>query len=1186
MILESLETNILQLKLIRAFKTASKEQVIELIQSNAQHIKLDQSQGPLLPTDLHVLHLAVQAAPVDTIRHILTRFKDAPAFDINCVEPLKGDTPLHVAARYDRSDIVMYLLSLPDINDTITNFAGKQPVEVARTPELAEAMQVVRAQYVENVAIQMKQYFSTNNISGLEELLSIPRAATLLDINGQDPDTGSTVLHDFVKARNIPMVEFILSHGADPFRRNSSGILPIDATKDETIKRLLKQSTRSQTVVIQSPGSAQVPLNGPSTKIAGIPPGDPATYYPDNNDDLPHMAGPAPSMKGFLKKWTNFTSGYKLRWFVLENGVLSYYKKQGDTESACRGAINMKQATLHLDSTEKLQFEVISRDSSKFHLKANHPVETSRWVWALTNAIQYAKDQEKLKSMQSQLPSSRYPKHPNSSAISIARSYAAAGTGASADSQLGYNGSNSIHLARQMTTRSASTHVSNPRSVSKSAGEHDDSEVPYTNPNVAKLVSLSNSEATRADDYYQSEYDDDDEESLAVKEAPHTDEISSCSDSIKIGLSSVESTIKSLRASSENGNLTREDLESGLVALDQAMGMINTLMMQYTQQISERESFYKRKIDRNEELQGLWTNTIRDMEIEKDKIEGHLHRARQQRKQANKALREVTGSPVGNTTRRESLVATSTSPPPTQRNLHLEHVNQLIEEVGFESDEDSDDEFFDALGTGENNIKTDEEESEAAVSVQTEVDSSLGDEKANKTVSEQEVILPDGDNVLNHEDAANMTDVQRKILESILKENSFAGYEDGPRKRLTVDDDKRPRISLWGVLKNLIGKDMTKMTLPVSFNECTNLLQRSAEDMEYTDLLDKAAAIVDDPGERLVYIAAYAASSYSSTTNRVAKPFNPLLGETFEYCRPDMGYRMFSEQVSHHPPVGALIAESPRWDFYGASNVKSKFYGRSFDINPTGLWYLTLRPNKGAEVEEELYSFRKVTSSVVGIITGSPMVDNFGDMEITNHTLGYKCILKFKARGWRGANAYELKGTVVSSSGVPQWIVGGRWNDKIYAKKLSHETAVAITNGAPETGDGSAGEDLGNATRILIWKVHERPPAPFNLTPFAITLNALPERLKEWVAPTDTRYRPDQRAMEEARYDDAAEDKHRVEEKQREARRKRDISGVEYHPRYFEQKVHPVTHQEYWAYKGTYWGLRAAHELADKGDIF
>lgn len=66
----------------------------------------------------------------------------------------------------------------------------------------------------------------------------------------------------------------------------------------------------------------------------------------------------------------------------------------------------------------------------------------------------------------------------------------------------------------------------------------------------------------------------------------------------------------------------------------------------------------------------------------------------------------------------------------------------------------------------------------------------------------------------------------------------------------------------------MIGKDMTKMTLPVSFNEPTSLLQRVAEDMEYTDLLDTAADRPDST-ERMVYVAAFAASEYASTTGRV-----------------------------------------------------------------------------------------------------------------------------------------------------------------------------------------------------------------------------------------------------------------------------------------------------------------------------
>lgn len=33
-----------------------------------------------------------------------------------------------------------------------------------------------------------------------------------------------------------------------------------------------------------------------------------------------------PEMSGFLLKWTNYLKGYQRRWFVLSNGVLSYYR--------------------------------------------------------------------------------------------------------------------------------------------------------------------------------------------------------------------------------------------------------------------------------------------------------------------------------------------------------------------------------------------------------------------------------------------------------------------------------------------------------------------------------------------------------------------------------------------------------------------------------------------------------------------------------------------------------------------------------------------------------------------------------------------------------------------------------------------------------------------------------------------
>lgn len=375
-----------------------------------------------------------------------------------------------------------------------------------------------------------------------------------------------------------------------------------------------------------------------------------------------------------------------------------------------------------------------------------------------------------------------------------------------------------------------------------------------------------------------------------------------------------------------------------------------------------------------------------------------------------------------------------------------------------------------------------------------------------------------------------------------------------------------------GILKSMIGKDMTKMALPVSFNEPTSLLQRCAEDMEYTDLLDIAADRLDST-ERMVYVAAFAASEYASTIGRVAKPFNPLLGETFEYVRPDKNFRFFVEQVSHHPPIGAAWADAPQWTYWGESAVKSKFYGKSFDIYPLGTWFLRLRPNDGSK--EELYTWKKVTTSVIGIITGSPSVDNYGPMEVKNWTTGDTCVIDFKARGWKASSAYQVSGRVNDPDGKTRFSLGGRWNNKFYARLTPGYEA---TVDEPKTKDGpmhrrSSVADPNQA--FLVWEANPRPAGiPFNLTPFVVTMNDINDQLAPWLPPTDTRLRPDQRAMEDGMYDFAATEKVRVEEKQRAKRREMEAKGEEFTPQWFAKTKCPITGEEYWNMDGRYWKER------------
>jgi oxysterol-binding protein 1 len=220
---------------------------------------------------------------------------------------------------------------------------------------------------------------------------------------------------------------------------------------------------------------------------------------------------------------------------------------------------------------------------------------------------------------------------------------------------------------------------------------------------------------------------------------------------------------------------------------------------------------------------------------------------------------------------------------------------------------------------------------------------------------------------------------------------------------------------------------------------------------------------------------------------------------------------------------------------------------------------------------EELYTWKKVTSSVVGIITGNPTVDNYGPMEIKNWTTGEVGHLDFKQRGWGGRGAYEVKGRFMDAEGMQRWSMGGHWNDKIYAR-LTPGYDGAVTpphNGSIRSGSG------GNSQAFLVWQNHIRPKGiPFNLTPFAVTLNAVDEKLRPVLPPTDTRLRPDQRAMEDGEYDLAATEKNRVEEKQRAARREREQRGEEFVPKWFTKGRCAITGEDHWIANGDYWKQR------------
>ena len=282
------------------------------------------------------------------------------------------------------------------------------------------------------------------------------------------------------------------------------------------------------------------------------------------------------------------------------------------------------------------------------------------------------------------------------------------------------------------------------------------------------------------------------------------------------------------------------------------------------------------------------------------------------------------------------------------------------------------------------------------------------------------------------------------------------------------------------------------------------MLQRFGEQLEYSELLDKASESTDS-GLRMAYVMAFAFSPYSATNNRLKKPFNPILGETFELLNEEKGVRMISEQVSHHPPISAGYCESKNYKYWSNTNVKTVFWGKSIEFKPLGVAHLII--NKF----NDHFVHTKAISSAENLLIGNMYVDNHGEMTFTNLTNNETGVLNLKKRGWNNKNAFEATGIIKDASGNVLYKIKARWDKFFSVCKPDNETEeTMIWEKNPEIADANQ---------------------QFYFTNFAMQLNYLNEDLLKKIAPTDSRLRPDQRSLEFGDKEFALEEKKRLEEK-------------------------------------------------------
>ena len=465
------------------------------------------------------------------------------------------------------------------------------------------------------------------------------------------------------------------------------------------------------------------------------------------------------------------------------------YRHQEDEQVASRGFIVMKTAVLRPPTgAEKLRFEVHSIPSrgrtnvQKWYMKANHPVEASRWMQAITRAIEHAKQKCSPDDSDASSISKQSPRINVSAMLSLPYSQKKYRDAASVSSSIIHTDDEGGEISIQ--------------------GDHS---LPERDNDEQRDASSGNDSTDRVSD---------------AATPPHQSSFELHGNSTAAQLELTTQLLTDLSSPSTTVNRAVELSH----AIKESLGTVQGMFNEYLYMVKERDDWWRARLAREQERQAVWEQSLQSVVQEGEALERELrrHSRRHSRIDSSTSGGEGIGTvkarpsalplspqleegelesspstavPIPLTSRQRSspdLAGASTSlgvmlgralstAPSVGRRLSMQRPSSLYvsrEEEAVDTDEE--DEFFDAI------------ESNA---------------------------LP---NLVVHEALAGHSEA---LLPKHFDKVPYQGYRV-LRKQLALESDNRPPTSLWSVLKHSIGKDLTRISFPVFFNEPTSMLQR------------------------------------------------------------------------------------------------------------------------------------------------------------------------------------------------------------------------------------------------------------------------------------------------------------------------------------------------------------------------
>lgn len=383
-----------------------------------------------------------------------------------------------------------------------------------------------------------------------------------------------------------------------------------------------------------------------------------------------------------------------------------------------------------------------------------------------------------------------------------------------------------------------------------------------------------------------------------------------------------------------------------------------------------------------------------------------------------------------------------------------------------------------------------------------------------------------------------------------------------------------------------------KIEIPIQYNEPLSMLQKLCERFQYAPLLTKASTN-SNKYIQLAYIAGFLMGEVSLNINRVLKPFNPILGETYEFIDNQSNFRYFSEQVSHHPPISAFICESEDYVVFGDSRCSNKFklLKGSIDINFTNKTHLFFKTTN------DHITYNTPNIYLKGLIMGKPHYDFCGEVVITNHNSHDYLVLEFFEEGKKNVPKGYVEGKIVDKNKKIKYYIKGSWCSSLYLIEVENEkelrkvdfdyiqkNKVKIQSNETLDKGSTMVYEIWNLTEDEFWKNNNQDD--YRLSKYACNMNYLTEKLKKVLPLTDSRFRPDLRAVENQDMELAQSEKRRIEEMQRQRHKHLNENHIKYESKYFSEVLDTFTNEKMFILNGDYWGDRHERKFSHVYDIF